>query len=138
MYTGFAQYQNMQISTSSPEKILLMLYDGAIKFTKMAADRMEKGDIAGKGLYISKAQAIVVELMNTLDHEIGGEMAVRLEQLYMYLINEYVAANINNSAQSLQNAVDILSTLRDTWREAMEKVTCDQETPDMRHGGISL
>ena len=121
MYTALAQYQDMQVSTSSPEQILLMLYDGAVKFTRMAMDRLENGDVAGKGLYIGKAQAIVAELMNTLDHEVGGEMAARLEQLYIYLIDEYVAANRGNALRSLENALGILTTLRDAWAEAVER-----------------
>lgn len=120
MLTPFNQYQNTQVSTSSPEKLLLMLYDGAINFTRIALDKMEKKDIAGKGLYIGKAQAIVSELMNTLNHEVGGEISRQLERLYLYLIDEYLAANINNSPRSLQNALKILTILRDTWVEAIE------------------
>jgi flagellar protein FliS len=127
MYQGLAQYQNTQVSTSNPEKILIMLYDGAIKFTRLAIERLAKGDIAGKCCYISKAQAIVAELMNTLDHEAGGEQATRLEQLYFYLTNEYVTANINNSAQPLENALGILTTLRDAWVEAVGIVKKERE-----------
>lgn len=120
MLTPFNQYQNTQVSTSSPEKLLLMLYDGAINFTRIAIDKMEKKDVAGKGKFIGKAQAIVSELMNTLNHEVGGDVSRRLEQLYIYLIDEYLAANINNSTRSLENALKILTILRDTWVEAIE------------------
>ncbi|WP_298271191.1 flagellar export chaperone FliS [Geobacter sp.] len=120
MLSPFNQYQNTQVSTSSPEKLLLMLYDGAINFTRIALDKMEKKDIAGKGKFIGKAQAIVSELMNTLNHEVGGDISRRLEQLYIYLIDEYLAANINNSPRSLENALKILTILRDTWAEAIE------------------
>jgi flagellar protein FliS len=120
MHTGIAQYQNIQISTSNRENILLMLYDGAVNFTSIAIDRIRNGDIAGKGLYIGKAQAIVAELMNTLDHEVGGELTARLEQLYIYLVDEYIAANINNSAQSLENVLGILTSLRAAWVQAVE------------------
>lgn len=120
MLTPFNQYQQTQVSTSSPEKLLLMLYDGAINFTRIALDKMEKNDIAGKGKFIGKAQAIVSELMNTLNHEVGGEISRRLEQLYIYLIDEYLAANINNSPRSLENTLKILTMLRDTWIEAIE------------------
>ena len=133
MYTGIAQYQNTQVSTSNPEKILLMLYDGAVKFTRIAIDRLAKGDIAAKGLYISKAQAIVVELMNTLDHDAGGAMASRLEQLYIDIINEYIDANINSSAQPLENALEILTTLRDTWVEAALIVKKERESDGTWH-----
>ena len=120
MLSPFNQYQNTQINTSSPEKLLLMLYDGAINFTRIALDKMEKKDIAGKGMYIGKAQAIVSELMNTLNHEVGGDISRQLERLYIYLIDEYLAANINNSPRSLENALKILTVLRDTWVEAIE------------------
>uniref|UniRef100_A0A831UE13 Flagellar secretion chaperone FliS n=1 Tax=Geobacter metallireducens TaxID=28232 RepID=A0A831UE13_GEOME len=134
MLTPFSQYQNTQVSTSSPEKLLLMLYDGAINFTRIALDKMEKKDIAGKGLYIGKAQAIVSELMNTLNHEVGGNISRQLERLYLYIIDEYLAANINNSPRSLQNALKILTVLRDTWVEAIDIWRRERETAALPAG----
>lgn len=136
MYSAFAQYQNTQVNTSSPEKILLMLYDGAIRFTRVAIERMSKGDVQGKGLYISKAQAIVAELMNTLNREIGGEVAVKLDELYLFVIDAYVTANASNSATALENALGILTTLRDAWYEAVVKVKPVQQSwqPQLARG----
>jgi flagellar protein FliS len=136
MLTPFNQYQNTQVNTSSPERLLVMLYDGAINFTKIALDRMEKKDVAGKGKFIGKAQAIVSELMNTLNHEVGGEVSRRLEQLYIYIIDEYIAANINNSPRALENALRILTVLRDTWVEAIEIWRKEREAlvPPMQQG----
>lgn len=113
-------YQNTQITTASPEKILVMLYDGAIKFTLLAEERIKQKDMAGKGTYIGKSLDIVNELMATLNHEIGGKVAGDLEQLYMYLIDQYTSANLNNDLAPLQNAHSILVTLRDAWKEATE------------------
>lgn len=127
MFTPINQYQNVQVSTSNPEKILIMLYDGAINFIKIALVKIADGDLAGKGLYISKAQAIVAELMNTLNHEVGGDIAVQLEQLYNYLIAELVAANIKNAPQHLENAVRIMTSMRDTWVEAAEIAKRERE-----------
>lgn len=120
MVTSFNQYQNTQVTTASPEKILLMLYDGAINFTRIAREKMEQGDVAEKARFIGKGLAIVTELMNTLNHEVGGEISKRLEQLYIYIIDEYTAANINNSVKSLDNVLKILTSLRETWAEAIE------------------
>jgi flagellar protein FliS len=120
MNSQLRQYQATQLSTSVPEKILLMLYDGAINFSKIALEKVDKGDTSGKGVYISKAQAIVSELMNSLNHEVGGEVSKRLEQLYIYLIDEYVAANTKNSQESLEHTIKILGMLRDTWQEAID------------------
>jgi flagellar protein FliS len=121
------QYQNTQVVTSSREKILLMLYDGAINFTRMAIDRLNAGDMAGKGVYIGKAQAIIAEFINTLNHEVGGEMAARLEQLYLYIMSEYSEANISRDAAHLENALKILGTLRETWVEAVDSLKGDRE-----------
>ena len=120
MVTAYNQYQDTQVTTASPEKILVMLYNGAINFTRIAREKMEQGDVAEKARFIGKGLAIVTELMNTLNHDVGGEMSKRLEQLYIYIIDEYTAANINNSVKSLDNVLKILSALRETWAEAIE------------------
>lgn len=128
MYAPANEYRQMQVTTASPEQVLLMLYDGAINFSKVAHDRMDRKDIGGKGTYIGKALAIVTELMNTLDHKVGGEIAQDLERLYIYVIREFTKANIDNDAKSLENAIMILSHLRDTWTEAVaivQKERCE-------------
>lgn len=113
-------YQKTQVTTSTPEKILIMLYDGALNFTKIAREKLIKGDRPGKGLYISKSQAIVAELMNTLNHEVAPVIARDLERLYIYMIDEYIAANISNNPIHLDNIIRVMSTMRDTWVEAVE------------------
>jgi len=132
MRTSLNPYQNTQVTTASPEQILIMLYDGAIKFTLLAKERMQQKDLAGKGVYIGKALAIVTELLVTLNLEVGGEIAANLEQLYIYLIGEYGSANLNNDQVPLENAHKILVTLRDTWREATEILY--QERNELRQG----
>jgi flagellar protein FliS len=122
MLNPYAQYQSTQVNSASPEKILIMLYEGAIKFSRMALDRLEKNDIAGKGKYIGKTLAIVSELMSTLNHEVGGEISLNLERLYIYLVDELSRANMNNSVNSLENVIRILDVLSGTWIEAVEIV----------------
>lgn len=128
MLTPFTQYQNTQVATASPERILIMLYEGAINFSRIALDRLNRGDLAGKGTYIGKALAIVTELMNTLNHEVGGEISRRLEQLYLYLIDEFTQANVENSAKSLENAINVLMTLRSAWDEAVVLMKKERES----------
>lgn len=76
----YRKYQKTQVTTASREKILLMLYEGAIRFTKQATVAMKAGKIAEKGKYISKATAILSELMATLDFKAGGQLAADLEK----------------------------------------------------------
>lgn len=120
MLAPFNPYQQTQVSTASPENILIMLYDGAVNNSRKALERLNNRDVAGKGLYIGKALAIVAELMNTLNHDVGGEISQRLEQLYLYVMDEFTRANIEGRAQSLEDAIKVLLILRDAWTEAIE------------------
>ena len=115
----YKAYQKTQVMTAKPEKILLMLYEGAIKFTKLAAVRMREKNIAEKGKYISKTLSIVSELMNTLDHEKGGQIAADLENLYMFIMDKLIEANMSNRVEELGVAERLLTTLYTAWRDVV-------------------
>lgn len=115
----FKAYQQTQVTTAKPEKILLMLYEGAIKFCKVANQRMAAGDIAGKGTYISKTLAIVSELMNTLDHEVGGQLAQDLENLYVFMQDKLIQANLHNRSEDLEIVERLLATLYAAWDDVV-------------------
>lgn len=113
------QYQQNQITTASPEKLLLMLYDGAIRFTRRARQAMAEGDHATRRHFIGKTMAIVTEFSNTLDHEIGGEIATNLDALYHFMIQELTTANMKKTEEPLQVVENLLVDLRGTWAEAI-------------------
>ena len=119
---SYYKYKQTSIQSASRERLLLMLYEGAIRFTKQAIIALEKGDLAEKGVQIGKVYDIVLELMNTLDHKIGGEIAANLEQLYMYITRELTQANINNDVKPLQSVLKVLETLYQGWKEAAESL----------------
>ena len=114
------QYQENQILSASPEKILVMLYDGAIRFTRQAMQGMTDGNVTLKLEGISRAMAIVTEFANTLDHEIGGEIAADLDGLYSFMVREFTQANLKNDIEKLQVVEGLLLDLRSTWIEAIE------------------
>ena len=120
MNNPYSQYQKTQVTTASREKILLMLYEGAIRFTKQARAAMEKENVAEKGKYISKATAILSELMATLDFKAGGELAVDLENLYVFMIDKLIEANINNDIKALDNVEELLKTLYEAWKDVID------------------
>ena len=95
MSNPYNRYQKTKVTTASREKVLLMLYEGAIRFTKLARTAMNDKKIADKGRYISKATAILSELMATLDHKVGGDLAQDLENLYVFMIDKLIEGNIN-------------------------------------------
>jgi flagellar secretion chaperone FliS len=120
MNAYFNQYQNNQVTTASPEQLLIMLYDGAIRFVRQAAEAMAAGERMRKLESISKALGIVAELANTLDHEVGGEIAENLDALYHFMIRELTQANLKNDAEKLNVVEDLLCGLRETWMQAIE------------------
>src|SRR5262245_12201852 len=119
---GLNKYKQTSVTTASRGQVLLMLYEGAIKFAKFAAEATRKKDLAEKGKYILKVQDIINELAVTLDHKVGGDLSRELERLYNYMIEQLTQANINNDPVPLDNVVKLLETLHSGWVQAVEQV----------------
>ena len=113
---SFKQYQKTHVSTADQKKLILMMYDGAIQFIQQADLKLQNNDIMGKGLDVAKAQRIVSELQNALDLKRGGEIAVSLDTLYVYVNNQLSVANLKNSQDHLNNAMAVLTELREAWQ----------------------
>ncbi len=117
---AYNKYQKAQVTTASKEKILLMLYEGAIRFVKQARVAMQNKSIAQKGTYISKCTAILSELMATLDHKASAEIAADLERLYVFMIDKLIEGNIKNDESCLISVENILNTLYVAWKDVVE------------------
>ena len=105
---------------ASQEQILLMLYDGAIKFCRQAIAADDAGDTAEKVGKISKAFAIITEFSNSLNQEIGGEIAADLDGLYHFMLRELNKARTDTTGEHLLSVEKLLVDLRLTWGEAVE------------------
>jgi len=114
----FSQYIENQLTTASPAKLLLMAFDGAIRFGRIARQKMEARKLDEQSENIRKTQSILVELMNALNHEANPELARRLDALYTYMFDRLTHANIHDDLKALDEVLDILSQLRDTWAQA--------------------
>jgi flagellar protein FliS len=112
----FNQYQKTNVGTADQRQLILMMYDGAIQHVQQAQLRLQSNDILGKGLDIAKAQRIVSELQNALDLKRGGEIAVSLDTLYVFVNNQLSMANLKNSQEYLNNAIAVLKELREAWQ----------------------
>lgn len=119
---AYKKYKTTSIQSASREKILLMLYEGAIKFTKLAIQGIEQKSVKDKCENIGRAYDIVLELNNTLDHKVGGDVATRLEQLYQYMIEQYIKANTGNDVEPLKINQKLLETLHEGWVQAIQKL----------------
>jgi flagellar protein FliS len=122
MSNPYQKYKQTSIHSASREKLLLMMYEGAIKFTKRAIIACEQKNIAERCTNIGRAYDIILELNNTLDHKVGGDISKNLEQLYMFMTEQFTKANISGDPEPLKAALKILDTLYDAWVQAVEKI----------------
>lgn len=115
----YAAYQDSKIQTASPAELTLLLYEGAIKFCNIALMAMEENDLEKKHTNIVKAENIVIEFLDTLNHKY--EVAKDFERVYQYIYALLVEANIKNDREMLELALKHLRGMRDTWKEVMKK-----------------
>ena len=113
------QYQKSHVETASQEKILILLYDGAIQFLNKAKLAIQEGRPEDVHNNILGCENIIMEFMGTLDMEIGGELAVNLYRLYEYLYNTLVMANIKKDIKKINEVLKHLTGLRTTWLKAI-------------------
>jgi flagellar protein FliS len=123
---GAKAYHKTAVETASKEKILLMLYESCIRYLKKCQTAMEQKNLAEKGVALGKAQDIVNELSNSLNHEVGGELADQLGALYLHVFQETTKANIENDPKKIAHCIKIMETLYSGWKEAVEKLRTGQ------------
>ncbi|MCB0405086.1 MAG: flagellar export chaperone FliS [Bdellovibrionales bacterium] len=113
-------YRTTQATTASRGTLLLMMYEGAIRFIKLAIAAAEQKDHPEKLEKIKRARAIIQELQRTLDYEKGGNLAFQLDRLYGFVNNRLMRGAIEKDSKPLQEAIDVLQTLLGGWREAVQ------------------
>jgi flagellar protein FliS len=109
-------YRSTQAQTSSPLELVVMLYDGALRFMADAERGFAAGDIAARGRAISRTLAVVSELRNTLDLERGGAVADELDRLYDFVQDRLFAATRDRDPEPLAEARKVLASLAEAWR----------------------
>jgi len=109
-------YQRAAVTTQSRGRLVVMLYDGAIKFLKLAIRELEAGDFAAKGQYINRAHKIISELNAVLDMEAGGEIARNLRGLYVFMNRRLTQANTKRDPQMIQDVINLLEELNQSWK----------------------
>jgi flagellar secretion chaperone FliS len=113
---GIEAYQQTAIGTQSKGRLIVMLYDGAIKFMKLAIQELEAGNHAAKGQYIGRARDIISELNAVLDVETGGEVARNLRKLYVFMSRRLFEANANSDPQMIREVISLMEELNQSWK----------------------
>lgn len=127
----YEKYRQSSVQTSTPAQLVIMLYDGAIRFVRTAMDGLSKQDYEKTNLNFGKAQSIVSELMSTLDY--SYEISKNLYSLYEYTNYLLIEANIRKSPEKAEEAIGYLTELRETWLQA-SKIAMTQGQVESANG----
>lgn len=114
---AYAQYNNSKILTASPAELTLMLYEGAIKFCNIAITAIDQKDVEKAHLNIQKTQKIIEHFRLTLDMKYP--VAKDFDRVYEYLGRRLIQANIKKDKEILEEVLEHLHSMRDTWKEVM-------------------
>ena len=113
---GVSAYQEAAVTTESKGRLIVMLYDGAIKFMRLAIRELEAKNYEAKGRYIGRAQDIINELNTVLDMEAGGEIAANLRKLYVFMNGQLSKANTKRDPQMIREVITLMEELNKGWR----------------------
>ena len=114
-------YQQIEANGSNGAQLVVLLYDGAIRFLGEAKSCAESGDRRGKAAAISRTLSILAELQSTLRIEEGGEIAKSLDRLYTYITEKVLDANLKGNASGIDEAIRLLRTLNSAWMEIAQR-----------------
>ena len=119
---AYAAYQKTNVNTASHGRLVVLLYEGAVKNLKAALnlfdanDKLKAGDIEQFGIHLQKAQAIITEIQVSLDMEKGGDISRNLMSLYVYFNEELMDATISHNKQKIEFVLSKVDELAEAWR----------------------
>jgi flagellar protein FliS len=113
---GIKAYQDTTVTTQSKGRLIILLYDGAIKFMTLAVRELEKNNYEAKGRYINKAIDIINELNAVLDADAGGEVAANLRKLYCFMSKRLSQANVKCDPQIIREVIALMEELNRGWK----------------------
>ncbi len=150
MSYGLRSYKSSRANTASREDLLILLYEGAIRFLERAIKEKEAGRLSEHKMFLRRALAIITELQSTLNFEKGGELSVQLFELYGFMIHRITQANLSQNMEHVQIVIQNLNTLLEGWRDAVRQVKSEagnaasmpvppnpQQRPRLVGGGVA-
>ena len=114
-------YKKASVNTLDQNKLIIMLYDGAIKNASFAVEHMKSEEVEKVHDYLIKTKNIVTELMATLNMDNGGDIAKNLQSLYSYMFSQLIEANMEKKPEPVIVVIDLLKELRAAWVQINSK-----------------
>jgi flagellar protein FliS len=124
----YSKYPDVRFSTINKGNLVVMLYEGAIRFLEEAKNRMRVRDFAGKGMYIDRAFGAINELRGSLNFEAHEKLADSLNQLYFFMTKQISKASLSNDSKHLEIVIELLKGLKEAWEQAVKKENANNKT----------
>ncbi|MBQ5472802.1 MAG: flagellar export chaperone FliS [Treponema sp.] len=141
---AYTAYQKTNVTTASQGRLVVLLYEAAVKNLNSAlalleeGDKIKPGNIEAFGKHIQKTQAIIAELECSLDMEKGGEIAQNLMSLYLFFNKELTEATFNHSSSKIQPVLKMLNDLLSAWRTASNSTSNAPASSSMQTSTFSI
>ncbi|HEV7732947.1 MAG TPA: flagellar export chaperone FliS [Candidatus Binatia bacterium] len=119
------RYTEAQVTSVDRRRLLLLVFEGGATFLAGAREALIGGETRRFAEQLSRAQAIISELLGTLDYAQGGVIAVELARLYDYMLHHLTEANITHSVQHLDDVIRVYATVAGAYREILERPAMD-------------
>jgi len=126
---GQRQYRHTQVTTTDKGRLIVLLYEGAIRFLHQARECAEAGDVAGKCNYINRALDIIAELNQSLNMNEGGELSTNLRRLYLFWSEHLIQAKIKKDTKQIDEVIQMLSSLNDAWSTVASQPEAQDAVP---------
>ncbi|MFH0766378.1 MAG: flagellar export chaperone FliS [Calditrichota bacterium] len=120
-FNPYLQYRDVKYNTADQGVLIMTSFDGAIRFCRLAKECLERGEAAERGKWLVKAFDVVTELRKSVKPTGNGEIARHLDEAYTYIGRQLTLANVMNRLENLNNALMLLESMRDAWREVVHK-----------------
>jgi flagellar protein FliS len=117
--TSAGVYQQAQVATADRGRLLILMFDGGLRFLAQAESGLKNERLDEFSSQLARAQAVIAELLHTLDHKAGGEIAAQLERLYRFMLDHLVEANLQKSVRHVEQVRRVLSIIADAYREVV-------------------
>ncbi|HBV96595.1 MAG: flagellar biosynthesis protein FliS [Peptococcaceae bacterium BICA1-7] len=114
----YLQYQHNAVQSANPGDLVIMLFDGLIKYLKIAINAIEENDISNSNNALVRSQDIIDYLNNTLDMQF--ELSRNLSSLYDFMKGQLISANIKKETELVEEVLGLAAEMRDTWRQALQ------------------
>ena len=133
---GKRQYTQTQVTTVDKGRLIVLLYEGAIKFLRQAKDCADTGDISGKSNNINRALDIIAELNQSLNMNDGGDIASNLRRLYLFWSEHLIQAKIKKDTKNIDDVIKMLGSLNEAWNHVVTQPEAQDAAPKQENKSL--